>query len=637
MDIVRRSSRLRTVKATYTPNKATTNSRRKSTVAKDSNTTHKVDYKLDKAKAIKKQRDATVRPHVDIKFAEGNIVLTFSSAAFHEFKAVTINYLNSKNLSIQSRATTDVQNAVVSESVSVCDNGMKLFVLNFYNSTCKLLLNGNRIHIINFINNFLIHILTILDRNPKFDEINKAIRDCCNVYLAQNDHHQDNKHNTGTVPDNFQGNTLTSGYSSTEIPTVSSLSPQFTTKKPTQKGSLAVCTNSFPICPICDKACDNEPTSVACDLCNSWLHYTCEGLKPEQIDEIEQSDSPYKCNLCLTQVQMINSKLGDTTYNDKDDTNISNKRLSGVSKACNSEINSSENKLRLDSTVSDPSVPITTSKSTPLIISSEIKHLQSVVDQKDKTIRTRDNKILKLESEITQLKKQLATNRSYAITIEEKNKDLQQSLLISNQRIQQLESKNNNSNPSNVEHDTSDSSDIKEIKVWFLEQKLRQLELDVHRNNTEMLIMKNSLATQNLQRPYTKTRRGRRKRPTSNANDETGRQTFHLSQPNLDTSDLSTEDFLDKPSPLKIRKMNSSHNQHLTTTNTRHAQPHHNNTTLLRVPMNINPNTHNTTTVNFQTCHNNTKVRSAETITIPNAQDNRLCYPMSPPNQIRNS
>jgi hypothetical protein len=29
-----------------------------------------------------------------------------------------------------------------------------------------------------------------------------------------------------------------------------------------------------------------------------------------------------------------------------------------------------------------------------------------------------------------------------------------------------------------------------DMKVWFLEQKLRQLELDVHRNNTELLIMK---------------------------------------------------------------------------------------------------------------------------------------------------
>ena len=28
------------------------------------------------------------------------------------------------------------------------------------------------------------------------------------------------------------------------------------------------------------------------------------------------------------------------------------------------------------------------------------------------------------------------------------------------------------------------------MKVWFLEQKLKQLELDVHRNNTELLMMK---------------------------------------------------------------------------------------------------------------------------------------------------
>lgn len=169
MDTVRRSSRFKTTKAAYTPCKTASrgSSSRNSTVAKHGSSIHKVNYKLHKSKAIKKQIEATERSvHVDIKFSGGNIVLTFSSAAYQEFKTVTMNYLNSKNMSIQTRATTDTQNAIVSESVSVCNSGMKLFVLNFYNSTCKLLLNGNPSHITQFINNFLSNILSILDHNP---------------------------------------------------------------------------------------------------------------------------------------------------------------------------------------------------------------------------------------------------------------------------------------------------------------------------------------------------------------------------------------------------------------------------------------------------------------------------------------
>jgi hypothetical protein len=52
-----------------------------------------------------------------VKLAMGGIVLTFSAAAYEEFKIVTINYLKSQNLILKTTQTTDKHEAVV---VVVC-------------------------------------------------------------------------------------------------------------------------------------------------------------------------------------------------------------------------------------------------------------------------------------------------------------------------------------------------------------------------------------------------------------------------------------------------------------------------------------------------------------------------------------
>jgi hypothetical protein len=49
------------------------------------------------------------------------------------------------------------------------------------------------------------------------------------------------------------------------------------------------------------------------------------------------------------------------------------------------------------------------------------------------------NQTTNLETEVTHLKKQLSTNRSYSITLEGKNRELQRSNMIATQRIEQLE------------------------------------------------------------------------------------------------------------------------------------------------------------------------------------------------------
>jgi len=112
----------------------------------------------------------------------GGIELTFSAAAYEEFKIVTMNYLKSQNLILKTTQTTDKHEAVVSESVY--QDSSKLFILNLYNSTSKILLNGKYHHILNFVNQYLVNILSILDHNDKFKDINSKIREYCGQYLT---------------------------------------------------------------------------------------------------------------------------------------------------------------------------------------------------------------------------------------------------------------------------------------------------------------------------------------------------------------------------------------------------------------------------------------------------------------------
>ena len=59
-------------------------------------------------------------------------------------------------------------------------------------------------------------------------------------------------------------------------------------------------------CPLCKFAADGE--TVYCDICFSWIHWACEGIKNDQYLDLQNSSEQYTCTLCTT-----NSDTGPST------------------------------------------------------------------------------------------------------------------------------------------------------------------------------------------------------------------------------------------------------------------------------------------------------------------------------------
>lgn len=156
--------------------------------------------------------------------------------------------------------------------------------MNFYNSTSRILLIGNQTHIITFINEYLTHILNILDINEKCITVNKGnnniteleqIREYCLQYLSRNEQRE--------IPD---------------IAIASENVALYLSKTDNTSDFQHPC---FPICPICDKDCDDKLTYVACDICNTWLHYKCKKWTCKGIEQLKKPENQYICRACNDQ------------------------------------------------------------------------------------------------------------------------------------------------------------------------------------------------------------------------------------------------------------------------------------------------------------------------------------------------
>ncbi|CAG2247444.1 unnamed protein product [Mytilus edulis] len=272
----------------FTPCKTVSNTATKNKKSNSNSSINEktVDYELNKRKAVSKKLDAAERLYtVKTEISPGNLVLIFSAAAYEEFKVITQSVVNNTGLQINKTETKDKLGAIVSESLAIHNGSTKLFVLNFFNTTTKVLLNGNQSYIKEFITTALGDILCILDRNSKFSLINNQIREYCKMFL-----------------DNTQQSNLDTASKDEQGVQILSKKSMVSSKQQT----VGTCSNiksktiqSDILCPTCKKVCGNDSKAVECDICNVWVHYSCEKLGLSDIHVIENDlTAEYICISC---------------------------------------------------------------------------------------------------------------------------------------------------------------------------------------------------------------------------------------------------------------------------------------------------------------------------------------------------
>ncbi|CAG2237180.1 unnamed protein product [Mytilus edulis] len=118
------------------------------------------------------------------------------------------------------------------------------------------------------------------------------------------------------------------------------------------------------------------------------------------------------------------------------------------------------------------------------ILKEEIISLKLEITHKDKGIKQKDSQIYKLQTEVSTQKKELAASRAYAIKLENDIRDLEHSLLIQKQK--QSSSVNADFNRQSPFSDNSNKSESENLKSWFLEQRMRQMELEICKQDNKI-------------------------------------------------------------------------------------------------------------------------------------------------------
>ncbi|VDI83988.1 Hypothetical predicted protein [Mytilus galloprovincialis] len=503
MDVVRRSSRVQAKHLPFTPGKGVVKSRKhkntKSTIRDQT-----VQYTLDRQKAVKKKLDAANRSFsVTPEISPGNLVLVFSAAAYETFKNVTFGVLNNLQYSLDITSTKDQSGAVIYDSVAVKAKSVKLYVLNFYHSSSKVLLNGKQNYMIDFIQTTLQEIMGVLDQSEDFTSINNTIKHYCKHYLETLDSSNDHASNKCN--------------NSSDIKSVQHIDNESVTPA--------------NICPVCNVPCEFSSKAIGCDTCDKWLHYSCEHLSPKDIRYYESDHSAqYVCRSCMSlQASVANDSEGSNVPNHLVANNLENPILNISDKPsayAHSEIGKSTNN------------PGDTGKR--YFYEQEIAHLKDCLCKKEKLLRAKDSTIYKLQTDISSLQKELTTSRSYIITLESDKLDLEHSLRIHKQKLANELSQNEdypsvkNSQKHNVQSHCHHSAEQDSIKVWVLEQRIKTLEFDIIKQDNKMANVQDKVNEMHIHHIYNKhnpeKQRGRRKR---NGNNNNNRHRTHKQANNM--------------------------------------------------------------------------------------------------------
>ena len=117
------------------------------------------------------------------------------------------------------------------------------------------------------------------------------------------------------------------------------------------------------------------------------------------------------------------------------------------------------------------------------ILKHVIDYLKQKLIHRDKTNKQKDSQSYKLQTEMSALKKELSTSRAYAIKLENDIRDVEHSLKIQKQKQGMNDAR---ADDSEKQHSNYNQPDNESMKSWVLEQRIRQLELEVLRQDNKL-------------------------------------------------------------------------------------------------------------------------------------------------------
>ena len=279
------------------------------------------------------------------------------------------------------------------------------------------------------------------------------------------------------------------------------------------------------LCQHCGKNCDSNSSAVQCDACDIWVHYKCERLDIKCIEEIENNfNCEYICCSCQALRSLQKDSITEATRGEEPSkclavekqsikivvNTIGNKQKCALSKTTNELIDTNdhgdEQNVNYEEThlkeygqpnLNGQNISIQEGESpsrrnihenTPVnmnsnILKQEIDYLKQKLIHRDKTIKQKDSQSYKLQTEMSALKKELSTSRAYAIKLENDTRDVEHSLKIQKQKQGMNDARADNSEQ---QHSNYNQSDNESMKSWVLEQRIRQLELEVLRQDNKL-------------------------------------------------------------------------------------------------------------------------------------------------------
>ena len=130
-------------------------------------------------KALQQKFDATDRIHLTCELKKGNLVLTFSTAAFESFRSILRNCANHSpfsgfNFEAEIRFSKD-KTASAEEAYSVKRDSRQLYKINLYLTTSRVNINGANINI--FIDDHFPLIISEMKVHGNFSDLNNILKD----------------------------------------------------------------------------------------------------------------------------------------------------------------------------------------------------------------------------------------------------------------------------------------------------------------------------------------------------------------------------------------------------------------------------------------------------------------------------